>query len=217
MGGLVRALKCATWRAGRAVGITFLLSVGFIFYFMILEGAHFTVEAVIGRFPQMLTFVGSFMFLAYSMLDTVIYVQYAMGCGCTRKNIFITSIYMHVFEIAASELMLVLYFALFTKGVPAGGSDVYKVVLILFTFVAGLSLTMGILVKRFGRIAYIGMIFFCAVIGGIAGGIMGYFGGGKFTDMLPEISVFAPAAVSIWYVVLAIIFWMNIRKMEVRV
>ncbi len=46
---------------------------------------------------------------------------------------------------------------------------------------------------------------------------MGYFGGGKFTDMLPEISVFAPAAVSIWYVVMAIIFWMNIRKMEVRV
>lgn len=217
MGGLVRALKCATWRAGRVVGLTLLMSVGFIFYFMILEGAHFTVEAAVGRFPQMLLFVGSFMFLAYSVVDTVTYVQYAMGCGCTRKNIMITSIYMHVFEIAASELILVLYFAVFPKGMPAGGSEVCREALLMFTFVSGLSLAMGILVKRFGRIAYIGVVFFCAVMGGIAGGMMGYFRGTGFLVKLPWISVFELAAVIVWYVVMAIVFWMNIRKMEVRV
>lgn len=218
MSGLMRAYKCATWRAGRCVGITLVMAVGFIFYFMILNGTGFTLAAIVGRFPQMVVLVGGIVYLAYGMVDLVTYMQYAMGCGCTRRHTFLSTIYMHVFELAATELALVLYYLI----VPADWplllpEDACLTVLYLCVFNMGLSMTLGILVKRFGKVAYVLLVVLCAFVGGIIGGLVGFFGIDVISEIIPRSSLYMPAAVFVWYVVMAVIFWLFIRKMEVRV
>lgn len=218
MGGLMRAFKCASWRAGRFVGMTLLFAVGFTFYFMLLDGTSFTLVNIVSRFPQMIMFVGSFMYLAFGMVDTVTYLQYAMSCGCTRKNTLISTVYMHAFELAVTELVLLLYFL----AVPAGWvmldrKEAAVVMLALFIFDMGLSMVMGILVKRFGKIAYIIVILICAFGGGMIGGMVGFFGYGILADMVPHVSLVLPLAALVWYGFMAFIFWLSIRKMEVRV
>ncbi len=218
MGGLMRAYKCATWRACRCVGMTLVMAVGFIFYFMILQGTNFTLVNIVGRFPQSVLMVGSLMYLFYGMVDIVTYVQYGMSCGCTRRHTFFSIVYMHVFELAVTELVLVLYYL----AVPADWplllqSDVCLPVLYLFVFDMGLSMTMGILVRRFGKIAYVLIVMFGTFVGGVIGGLAGIFGNEIVSEMIPCAPVYVTAAVLVWYVVMAVIVWLFIRKMEVRV
>lgn len=218
MNGLFRALKCATWRAGRVIGITLLMSVGFIFYFMFLNRVPFSVANIITRFPQMLLFVGSFMYLAYGVVDIITYVQYAMSFGSTRKDVFLSSIYMHVLEIAGTELVLLFYFLLVPeKWLMTDGGTIYKMIFLVYLFSAGLSLVMGIFVKRFGKGAYVVIIILSAVLGGIVGGMVAFYGSNELAALIPNVSVIVPLAAGGWYVAMAAIFWMNIRKMEVRV
>lgn len=218
MSGLLRALKCATWRAGRCVGMAMLMAVGFIFYIMIINGTRFTVANIVGRFPQMVVFVGSIMYLAYGIVDTVTYVQYAMSCGCTRKNIFFSAVYMHVFELAVTELVLALYYLVVpAEWSMASAGEMCMTVLYLFVFDMGLSLTLGILVKRFGKIAYVVFVVLCSVLGGLVGGLVGFFGTEIFSGIIPHASLMIPFAAFVWYGLMAALFWLFIRKIEVRI
>ena len=218
MSGLIRALKCASWRAARCVGISLLLSVGFIFYFILLDRSSFTLVNIVARFPQMLLFVGSFMYLAYGMVDTVTYLQYSMSCGCTRRDTLISTVYMHVFELAVSELALLLYYLVVPAGwVTVAGRETAVVMMALFACDMGFSMAMGILVKRFGKAAYIVVVILCALVGGIVGGMVGFFGYEVLDGIVPHISLILPFAALIWYALMMFLFWIFIRKMEVRV
>lgn len=218
MSGLMRAIRCASWRAGRCVGMTLLMSVGFVFYFMLLDGTSFTLMNIVGRFPQMVVFVGSLMYLIFGMVDIVTYVQYAMSCGCTRKNTLLSALYMHMFELAVTELVLAVYYLVLPAGWSmVSGREMCMTVLYLFLFDMGLSLTMGIVIKRFGKVAYILLVLLCSAAGGIVGGLVGFFGTAVFDIMIPHASLVVPAAAFAWYGFMAVIFWMFIRKMEVRV
>lgn len=218
MEGLVRALKCATWRAGRVIGLTILMSVGFIFYFMLLSRTPFTVQNIVTRFPQMLLFVGSFMYLSFGVVDVVTYVQYAMSCGCTRKNVLLSAVYMNMLEIAGVELALFVYLLLAPKEwVLPGGSTLCGLALLAGLFSTGFSLMMGIFVKRFGKVAYVFVVLVCAVIGGIMGGVAAMNEWDILIVGTPNLPVVVTLAFIGWYVLAAAVFWLCIRKMEVRV
>lgn len=220
MVGLTRSLKYAAFRAGRVIGITLLLSIGFVFYFMFLDGEQFTVQNIISRFPSMLVFVGNLMYMIYGMIDIATYTQYTMSHGATRKDVLISTIFMHVLQIAAAEAVLLLFFALPKDWQMAGRNELCMAALLLFLVGGGLALIMGILIRRFGKAAYTILVMVSATCGGILGALIGFHGSSAFLlDLLPAaFNWTVPAVIGcVWYIAAAVVFWLFIRKMEVRV
>lgn len=220
MSGTIRALKYAAFRAGRIIGITLLMSVAFVFYFMFLDGEHFTVQIVVSRIPSMIVFVGSLMCTIYGMIDVATYTQYTISCGTIRRDVLISTIFMHVLQIVALEIVLLLIF-LVPKGFEMPGrNELCLLELVLFLAESGLALVMGILIHRFGKSAYIVFVIFCAVVSSVCGFLVGFGGGNSFVfEQLSTMAYFPLiiAAGLVWYVVMAAIFWLFIRRMEVRV
>ena len=221
MSGLTRSLKYASFRAGRVIGICLLMAIGFVFYFALLDGAQFTLENLLPRFPFMLLFIGNLMFMIYGMLDVATYTQLTLTYGCTRKNAAISTVFMHLVQILALEVIMVISCAL----IPAqwqllDAKTLGLMALAIFFVGSGLALVTGVLIHRFGKIAYIIMVIFCSLGGGVIGGLVGFHGGTTVVmNVVMEflnLNVMLVAGV-IWYVVAAVIFWISIRKIEVRV
>lgn len=220
MSGTIRSLKYAAFRAGRVIGLTLLLSVAFVFYFMFLDGEHFTVQNVISRIPFMIVFVGNLMYMLYGMIDIATYTQYTMSCGAVRKDVLISTIFMHVLQIAAAEIVILLFFRIPKSWQMTGENELCLLALLFFLVGSGLALVMGIAIRRFGKVAYIILVTICSAGGGVCGALVGFHGGGIFLFDLLHVSDYLPrmaAAGCIWYAVMAVIFWLFIRKMEVRV
>lgn len=92
--------------------------------------------------------------------------------------------------------------------------------LAIFLIGSGLALVTGILIHRFGKIAYIVMVIIASLGGGVIGGLVGFHGG--TTVVMNVVMKFLNLNVMlvsgvIWYVIAAVIFWLFIRKVEVRV
>lgn len=221
MSGLLRSLKYATFRSGRVIGICLLMAVGFVFYFALLDGAQFTVQNLLPRFPFMLLFIGNLMFMIYGMLDVATYTQLTLTYGCTRKNAAISTVYMHLVQILALEVAMAVCCALIpAQWMALDGMALCLLALTLFFFGSGLALITGVLIHRFGKVAYIVVVIFAAVGGGVVGGLVGFHGGTTFLmDFVMgflNLPVLITASI-IWYAVMAVIYWFFMRKIEVRV
>lgn len=221
MGGLTRSLKYASFRAGRVVGICLLMVVGFIFYFNLLEGRRFTLENLLPGFPMMLLFIGNLMFLLYGMLDVATYTKLTLTYGCTRRNAMISSVYMHLLIILAFEAVMAVSCAFIpAQWAVVDGGWLCVLAFSVFLIAGGLALVMGVLINRFGKVAYMIVVFFSAIGGGVFGGLVGSRGGATVVmDVVMEylnLPVLITVGV-VWYAVMAVICWFCIRKMEVRV
>jgi len=220
MGGFGRSLKYAAFRSGRLIGITLLMSVVFVFYFLFLDGDAFSVQNIISRFPFIIVFVGNLMYMLYGMVDVATYTQYTMSCGSTRREVMFSMIFMQLLQIAVSEAVMLLFFLMPEDWQIAGRNETCTLALLVFLAGSGVALIMGILIRRFGRVAYIILVIICSLGGGIMGGLIGISGGSVFLFQilsgLRGLSVLAAAGV-VWYVIAVVIFWFGIRKIEVRV
>lgn len=221
MGGLTRSLKYATFRAARVIGVCLLMAVGFVFYFALLDGAQFTLENLLPRFPFMLLFIGNLMFMIYGMLDIATYTQLTLTYGCTRRNAAISAVYMHLVQILALEVVMVAACALLpAQWQVIDAKTLGLLALAVFFIGSGLALVTGVLIHRFGKVAYILMVFVCSAGGGVIGGLVGFHGGTtvvmNVVMQFLNLNVMIAAGV-IWYAVAAVIFWLSIRKIEVRV
>lgn len=221
MSGLIRSLKYASFRAGRVIGISLLMAVGFVFYFTLLDGGRFTLENLLPRFPMMMLFIGNLMVMLYGMLDVATYTNLTLTYGCTRKNAMISSVYMHLLIVLALEAVIAVSCELLpVQWRTADGGWLCLLALAQFLIAGGLALVTGVLINRFGKVAYIIFVIFAAVGGGVMGGLVGFHGG---TTVLMEIatqSLNLPVLVmagAIWYAVMVVICWLCTRKMEVRV
>ena len=221
MGGLMRSFKYAAFRAGREIGVCLLMAVGFVFYFAFLDGSPFTVQNLLPRFPFMLLFIGNLMFMLYGMLDVATYSQLTLTYGSTRKNVAISTVFMHVIQIAALVLLIALSGAFIPQEwLPVPCSTLCFLAAGLFLFCSGLALVMGILIHRFGKVAYILVTIFAALGGGLIGGLVGFHGGSTIVldTLLRVLNLNLMFAIGlIWYAVMAVIHWLAIRKIEVRV
>ena len=83
---------------------------------------------------------------------------------------------------------------------------------------SGVSLLAGMIVYRFGRIAYFIIIFLMTGVGGVVGGLMGAFGGDRVAAMVPQIlQKFGWVGLAvILYVICVAVFGLLSRKMEVK-
>lgn len=221
MDGLNRALKYATFRAGRVIGVALLMSVGFVFYFVFLNGVAFTPENLISRFPLMLLFIGNLMVMLYGMLDVATYTQLTLTYGSTRRNAAISVYYMQVVQILVILGIMVLFYTLVPERWLTGdGKGICLRALILFLFGSGLALVSGVLIHRFGKVAYMIVVVICSLGGGVFGGLVGFHGGtdflAEYLNLMSGIMLLGVIGV-IWYAVAAVIFWCFIRKIEVRV
>lgn len=221
MGGLTRSLKYASFRAGRVIGITLLMAIGFVFYFTFLDGGRFTPENLTSRFPMMLVFIGNLMFMLYGMIDVATYTQLTLSYGCTRRNAALSTFYMQIGQMAAVVGIMVLFYVVIPeRWTGDDGKMVCSLALTLFLFGSGLALISGILIHRFGKVAYIIVVFICSLGGGVVGGLVGYHGGteilAKYVTKLLNLTVLNVVGI-IWYAAAALIFWFCIRKIEVRV
>ncbi|MBO5152910.1 MAG: hypothetical protein J6C00_00960 [Eubacterium sp.] len=221
MSGLLRSLKYATFRAGRVIGICLLMAVAFVFYFAFLNGDAFSVQNLIPRFPFMLLVVGNLMFMIYGMLDVATYTQLTLTYGCTRKNAAISTVYMHLLQIAAIELVMALCCVWIPRAwMEVSGGALCLLSLGLFLFGSGLALTVGILIHRFGKIAYIIVVIIASLCGGVVGGVVGARGGsgGLLALVFSWLNLKVLLLIGvIWYAVMALAYWFFIRKIEVRV
>lgn len=221
MTGLTRSLRYATFRAARVIGICLLMAVGFVFYFALLDGAQFTAQNLLPRFPFMLLFIGNLMFMVYGMLDVATYTQLTLTYGCTRKNAAISMVYMNLLQILALEAVMVLFCEIIPESWQMIDAKTCGLLaLIAFLFSSGLALVTGILIHRFGKVAYIIVVILASVGGGVIGGLVGFHGG--MTVLMNVVIGLLNLPVLIvtgivWYAVTAVIFWLCIRKIEVRV
>lgn len=221
MGGLARSLKYASFRAARVIGVCLLMAVGFVFYFALLDGSKFTVSNLLPRFPLMMLFIGNLMVMLYGMIDVATYTQLTLTYGCTRRDAAISTIYMHLLEILAFEVVMAVSCAL----IPAQwqvmeGKALCLLSLAIFLIGSGLALVTGILIQRFGKAAYIVFVIFASLGGGVVGGLVGFHGG--TTVVMDVVLGFLKLPVMLgagiaWYALAAVIFWLFIRKIEVRV
>lgn len=221
MSGLLRSLKYATFRAGRVIGVCLLMAIGFVFYFAFLNGAQFTLENLLPRFPFMLLFIGNLMFMLYGMIDVATYTQLTLTYGCTRRDAAISTVYMHLVQILAIEVLMALSCALIPfQWLPLSGKTLCLMALAIFFVGSGLALVTGMLIHRFGKAAYIVFVIIAALGGGVMGGLVGFHGGTTIVmDVvmaLLDLKVMLVVG-TIWYAVAAVIFWLCIRKIEVRV
>jgi hypothetical protein len=220
MSGLVRSLKYASFRAVRVLGVTLLMAVAFIFYFMLIESTSFTLSHVLERFPYMLLFLGNLMFMIYGMLDVATYTQLTMTYGCTRKNAVLSTVYMNLLEIFSAAVILTAYCVLVPCGKPHEQAAVMCISsLALFFFGGGWAMIGGILIHRFGKAAYIVMVLFSTIAGCAIGFASGFYGG---TYVLLEKVVTLPMqaimlAGVLWFAAASVISWLASRRMEVRV
>ena len=221
MSGLLRSLKYATFRAGRVIGICLLMAAAFVFYFAFLNGDAFSVQTLIPRFPFMLLVVGNLMFMIYGMLDVATYTQLTLTYGCTRKNAAISTVYMHLLQIAAIELVMALCIVWIPRAwMEVSGGALCLLSLGLFLFGCGLALTVGILIHRFGKIAYMIVVIIASLCGGVVGGVVGARGGsgGLLALVFSWLNLKVLLLIGvIWYAVMALAYWFFIRKIEVRV
>lgn len=221
MGGLLRSLKYASFRAGRVIGICLLMAVGFVFYFALLDGARFTPDNLLPRFPLMLLFIGNLMFMIYGMLDVATYTQLTLTYGCTRKNAAICTVYMHLLQILALEAAMAVCCALLPsqwRMIDAG--TLCLLALAVFLTGSWLALVTGVLIHRFGKAAYMAAVLVCSVGGGVIGGLVGFHGG--TTVVMEAVMAFLNLHVMmiagvVWYAAAAVVFWLCIRRIEVRV
>ena len=221
MGGLTRSLKYASFRAGRVIGICLLMAFGFVFYFALLDGTQFTLQNLLPRFAFMLLFIGNLMFMIYGMLDVATYTQLTLTYGCTRKNAAISTVYMHLVQILALEAAMAVCYALIpAQWMALDGKALCLLGLALFFLGSGLALVTGILIHRFGKVAYIVVVIIASLGGGVVGGLVGFHGGTTFLMDFVMGLLNLPLLITVgivWYAVMAVIFWFSIRKIEVRV
>lgn len=221
MSGLTRSLKYASFRAMRVVRNCLLMAVGFVFYFTLLDGEGFTLHNLLPRFPLMLMFTGNLMFMLYGMLDTATYMQLTLTYGCTRRNAGISTVYMHLLQMLVLEAVM----AASCICIPASWQAVDMRMLCLMTltlllFGGGLSLVTGILIRRFGKVAYIIFVIFAALAGGMIGGLTGFSGGTAPLMVSLQGSLNLPVLLMAGiacYAVMTAVFYISIRGIEVRV
>lgn len=221
MSGLLRSLKYASFRAGRVIGVCLLMAVGFVFYFAFLNAEAFTVQNLVARFPMTLLLISNLMFMIYGMIDVATYTQLTLTYGCTRKNAVISTVYMHLMQILVLEAVIVICCALIPQQWMSVDGGIISLVSFALLFVSnGLALVLGILIHRFGKMAYMIVVVLASLSGGVIGGFVGYYGGS--TAIMDRVITFFNSNIllvvgSVWYVVAAVIFWLNVRKIEVRV
>ena len=221
MSGLIRSLKYASFRAARVIGICLLMALGFVFYFALLDGEQFTLQNLLPRFPFMLLFIGNLMFMLYGMLDVATYTQLTLTYGCTRKSAAFSTIYMHLVQMLALEVLMAVCCALIpAQWLAMDGKTLCLMALAIFFISSGLALVTGALIHRFGKAAYIVIVIFASLGGGVIGGLVGFHGG--TTGVMDVVMGFLNLPVMLgagiaWYVLAAVIFWFFIRKIEVRV
>lgn len=223
MCGLLRSCKDATFRAERVMGVSVLMAVVFCFYFEFLNGGRFTLENLVSKLPMTLMLISVLMFGLYGMMDIATYTQVAMSYGCTRKNAVLGVIWMQILEIVEVKLLLTVMAYVIPKDWQL--MDImYQswIVLALTIFASAVSLPLGVLIRRFGKVAYIVIVLIMTLIGGAIGGLVGFMSAEN-----DWITIFAVGAVPfvmvglivsvVLYIICAILFWLLIRKLEVRV
>lgn len=220
MNGMLRAMKYASFRAARVIGITVLMAVGFVFYFAFLNDDAFTVPNLVGRFPVTLIFVGNLMISLYGMLDVVTYMQLTLCYGSTRKYAIISQIYMGVVQVAAVVLILAASCALIPESWQyADGSSFVLIAQNLMFFGSGLALFGGLLIYRFGRVAYWIFVMLMACGGGVLAGFGGYADEGAL-QAVSRVAMSYPALQLLgvlWFAVMAAACWLILRRSEVHV
>ncbi len=220
MNGMLRAIKYASFRAARVIGITVLMAVGFVFYFAFLNEEAFTVQNLVARFPLTLIFVGNLMISLYGMIDVVTYMQLTLSYGSTRKQAICSQIYMGVVQVAAIVLILAVSCALIPEQwqYMTGSSFVLLAQNLIF-FGSGLALLGGLLIYRFGRVAYWIFVMLMACGGGVLAGFGGY-AGVDTVSLVGQTALQHPALQLLgilWFAVMSVVCWLILRRSEVHV
>ena len=218
MSAIIRSFKSHGYRAERMFGITMLMAFGFIFYFLFLDGMKFTVENILGRVPFSVFFLSVLMFMIYGLVDVVSYVPITISDGCTRRNMLFGQIFMHVIEVGQTLLVLAIFFALSPVKASIESGAFLKMSAAAFIAACGISLLAGMVVYRFGRVAYFIIIFALTGAGGVVGGMMGAFGGHTVATLVPQVlQKFGWVGLAcVLYVICAVVFGILSRKMEVK-
>lgn len=220
MNGLTRSLKYASFRAGRVLGIALLMSAVFVLYFTLIAGEAFSMQNLIGRLPETLLFIGCLMFMIYGMLDLVTYTQLTLSYGSTRKHAMISLIYMDLLQILGLLICVWLLFTLAPAAwLPMSIGTACGLAQNLFFIASAVALINGMLIYRFGKVAYYIFTLLAAVLGGAVAGFttnMGRFSvlGNIFT--LGNLSMLNLIGV-VLFVIAAVVCWLFIRRIEVRI
>lgn len=217
MKGFDRSVKEAVYTGCKmaltAVGIGALL----IVWFYIIGMYDRSLNALFARLPWFIVMYGALMLLVNNSFYAAVNIKYQLGMGCTRKHAgygfsLMNLVYTVVTAGAAGLIML------FTQN----GDLQYQLtdmcpVISVFLAIGGISALGGILVDKYGRIAYMtGMILICGVAGGLVGFINVFFEG----DFGKTLSVFrSPVTLLVAAVIFLLgqfVFNCYNRKAEVR-
>ena len=128
---------------------------------------------------------------------------------------------MHLLQMLAFEVIMVVSCALLPEQWQMIDAKTLGLLALAIFFIgSGLALVTGILIHRFGKVAYTVVVIFASMGGGIVGGLVGFHGGTTVVlDLvlkLLNLPVMIMAGM-IWYAAAAVIYWFSIRKIEVRV
>lgn len=222
MYGVSRALKRASYRAGRTIVITLLMSIAFVFYFEFLSDGNFTPEALVPRVPVMYLYFSSMMYLVYGLTDVAIYTPLEISSGGTRRNVFMGTIFMCALQVGVSLLFLLAFYGLVPKmllpAIPM--RRMLLVTAAIGAFVCGTGMIMGQIVWRFGKVAYYVLIILVTSVCAIAGAMFTLSNGGYVaaTDRLMMYidKGFVVILALLWYALMAAISYLMLRKAEIH-
>lgn len=211
---------------GITIGVSLLIVLlqlgGSIDFSQDIKVTEIILMVQIGVFPYYMFFVSAFVIMMIGMGYFQVYFSTLVSMNVTRKEVAGGIIG----TVAATIVAVIFIAAIIWKIVPGDiASDGYELLGLcagILFLTAGVSLVIGLIVVKWGRIG--GIIFFvmCVVIGGFAGGLAG---SGLFDKALEMAKLFLLKYNFWWtmgiglvvYVLSSVFIIVNTRKMEVRV
>lgn len=222
MYGVSRALKRASYRAGRTIGITLLMTIIFVFYFAFLGDGNFSPEALMPRMPVMYLYFASMMYLIYDLTDVAIYTPLEISSGGTRRNVFIGTIFMCALQVGVSLLLLLGFYGLVpTMMLPPIPMQRMLLVTAAVSFaLCGTGTFLGYIVWRFGKVAYYILIFITVGVCSVAGALFS-LSNGNYVEAAGRVMVyvdngFVLMIALVWFAVMLGISYVMLRKAEIR-
>ena len=222
MSGLMRSLKYETIRTGSVLGSALLVSVAFTVYFALISGERLTLMNLVGSLPGLMLFIGCLWFMIYGMVDMVTYTQLTISYGSTRKHALIGKLYMNLLQTVGMVVCMYLVYVLTpAEWMPMEAVSACLLAQNVYLIAGSLALVSGMLVYRFGKVVYLVFTILAAIFGGSLAGFDIHAGE---SGILASIGAAIGNGFCVWdlagivlFLIISVICWFFMRRIEVRV
>ena len=171
--GMTRTIKYMNYYTSRIILYVLGFTVGMVFY-MTLLGGEFTADALmsnVAMMPMFCIFMGCLFFVVFNMSYGPLYANMQLSMGSTRKEMVLGHIYAQFVFIIITTVIAEVFNAISVGGFDSNTGLYIAMAFFSYLVASAVGSIFGILVDRFGKVAYYVMVAIAAMGGGVFGAL----------------------------------------------